>query len=554
MFPDDYLLDSGKMVITMKKIFRKYTILIMTFATIAILSVNGFLGAENLREQYAKEFTNKIDQIISLIHKNASEEESVEADRNAEYLTRIKAARYVIENNAQELNVENMGNLAKTMDIAELYVVDDQGTIIHSTSEIGLGVQLANEKMSSIFLNLYNDYNPQGYLIQDVMKSTSGYAMMCYVAICREDTVGMILAGFAEKSNSEKRNLYSVIFEQFPVGKEEEYFAIDKESGKLLGCSKGADTTAYRNSSGLVEKYASCKEGAFIQNGNNEPCYCVTKEYDDVIVGISIPRHELYQNLIWSMVTTLIYLSVIEGIILILLNSMINRVIIRGMHHILKDMDEIKNGNLNILVDEHATPEFETLSQGINRMVEGMRYENNHDHLTGLCRYAYFKTKAAEQKEHMEPGEVFAVFMMDLDHFKQVNDSYGHDAGDRYLAGFASVMKSMNPKHTLPCRRSGDEFCMAIFGLHSREEVEAYIKEFEEKVRGNVLRIADGVEKTVAFSGGYRVISEENISLAEMMKQADDALYQVKKNQRGMVKSFISLQEESGCKKEGFRV
>ena len=88
-----------------------------------------------------------------------------------------------------------------------------------------------------------------------------------------------------------------------------------------------------------------------------------------------------------------------------------------------------------------------------------MRYENTHDPLTGLYKFQHFKYLAERTLRAMPEGEVAAAVMLDLDYFKGINDTYGHDIGDRYLQSFSAVMDSMPDEHFLTARRSGDEFC-----------------------------------------------------------------------------------------------
>ena len=66
-----------------------------------------------------------------------------------------------------------------------------------------------------------------------------------------------------------------------------------------------------------------------------------------------------------------------------------------------------------------------------------MQYENTHDALTGLCKFGYFKQLAEGILHKLPHGEVCAFVMLDLDYFKPINDTFGHDAGDRYLQGFS---------------------------------------------------------------------------------------------------------------------
>ncbi len=162
-----------------------------------------------------------------------------------------------------------------------------------------------------------------------------------------------------------------------------------------------------------------------------------------------------------------------------------------------------------------------------------MQYENTHDALTKLCKYAHFKSLASETLTHMEDGELCAIVMMDLDSFKSINDTYGHDAGDKYLQSFSAVLKSMPKEHFLTARRSGDEFCMMVFGCSSREDVVQYLEMFYETLSNARAPLSPGTLKSIRASSGFAWTRNPKENLEELLGHADEALYGVKRNLKG---------------------
>lgn len=167
-----------------------------------------------------------------------------------------------------------------------------------------------------------------------------------------------------------------------------------------------------------------------------------------------------------------------------------------------------------------------------------MRYENTHDPLTGLYKYPYFKQLAAERLRRMPDGEVCALVMIDLDYFKGVNDTYGHDVGDRYLQSFSAVMSAMPAEQFLTARRSGDEFCMMIFGCGSREEIRGRLDMFYDRLTQNQVMLSDTESRTVSASAGFAWTNDAGSDIAELLSQADEALYKVKRNTKGVYGEF----------------
>lgn len=162
-----------------------------------------------------------------------------------------------------------------------------------------------------------------------------------------------------------------------------------------------------------------------------------------------------------------------------------------------------------------------------------MRYENTHDPLTGLYKFQHFKYLAERTLRAMPEGEVAAAVMLDLDYFKGINDTYGHDIGDRYLQSFSAVMDSMPDEHFLTARRSGDEFCMMVFGCQGRDEVEKYLDVFYDRLRENQVSLSETECRAISASAGYACTADANIDISELLRQADEVLYAVKRDTKG---------------------
>lgn len=123
--------------------------------------------------------------------------------------------------------------------------------------------------------------------------------------------------------------------------------------------------------------------------------------------------------------------------------------------------------------------------------------------------------------------------MLDLDYFKGINDTYGHDIGDRYLQSFSAVMDSMPDEHFLTARRSGDEFCMMVFGCQGRDEVEKYLDVFYDRLRENQVSLSETECRAISASAGYACTADANIDISELLRQADEVLYAVKRDTKG---------------------
>ncbi|MCI9540362.1 MAG: diguanylate cyclase [Lachnospiraceae bacterium] len=162
-----------------------------------------------------------------------------------------------------------------------------------------------------------------------------------------------------------------------------------------------------------------------------------------------------------------------------------------------------------------------------------MQYENTHDQLTGLYKFRYFTQLAAELLQHMQKGKLCAAVMLDLDNFKAINDTFGHDTGDLYLQKFAEIMQSMPSDHFLTARRSGDEFCMMVFDCGSKLEIEDCLDYFYQVLGKISLVLSDTKSITIKASGGFAWTADAKDNISDLLKHADEALYTMKKDRKG---------------------
>ncbi len=153
-----------------------------------------------------------------------------------------------------------------------------------------------------------------------------------------------------------------------------------------------------------------------------------------------------------------------------------------------------------------------------------LRTEKEYDRMTGL----YNKGKFMEMNKHLfRTQETIAVFNMDVNNLKQVNDTLGHEAGDRLIRKAAESLKRIAARNVLPFRVGGDEF--VVVAIHvSREEAEKIREKWEEGL-AELNRQDDGIRCTVACGFAY---GEPGFDPDEVFAMADRLMYEDKKNRK----------------------
>ncbi|MCK4905334.1 diguanylate cyclase [bacterium] len=131
-------------------------------------------------------------------------------------------------------------------------------------------------------------------------------------------------------------------------------------------------------------------------------------------------------------------------------------------------------------------------------------------------------------------GSKFSVAMLDIDHFKRINDTYGHEMGDRVLHNIAQVVRGYAMPRGITCRYGGEE--LAIFFPHTKLYKAVAISERIHKAVGKVtIPVAKNKKETLTISIGVAT-NYKGESILQTLKRADDALYRAKEGGRNQVK------------------
>ncbi|NNP76190.1 diguanylate cyclase [Acinetobacter sp. Ac_3412] len=171
-----------------------------------------------------------------------------------------------------------------------------------------------------------------------------------------------------------------------------------------------------------------------------------------------------------------------------------------------------------------------------SKLIQELQHTIAHDELTSsLTRRQFLQSVQLFQQQATQSGQSTAFLMLDIDHFKQVNDSYGHQMGDRALQSCVHTIQSLLSPQDLLGRLGGEEF--AIFMTDTDADA-AYL--CAEKIRQQISQTPIEHEQQQRFfiqiSIGICICTPENHhAIEQLFKQADDALYQAKRQGRNQV-------------------
>lgn len=277
-----------------------------------------------------------------------------------------------------------------------------------------------------------------------------------------------------------------------------------------------------------------------------------------------------YQAIISTLPLTLIITLAIILIIAIIISSFLVKKYTDPIISLKNDMRKAADGDLDKRSDIKEENEFGELAEMFNNMMEiisgnykeldkskkileanEIELKKNyeyieqlayHDGLTGLynrvafMKYSYdvFNQEGAQLKRH-------AIFFIDLDNFKNVNDTLGHDYGDLLLKQFSNQLKGLSKENDIVARTGGDEFLVFKSAYDNVDE----LKNFAQSVVDIVKLPFDleGEKAHVSASIGVALFPEHGLSINELIKNADLAMYSAKTSGKNAYRFFDSFMD-----------
>jgi diguanylate cyclase (GGDEF)-like protein len=181
---------------------------------------------------------------------------------------------------------------------------------------------------------------------------------------------------------------------------------------------------------------------------------------------------------------------------------------------------------------------FNAMAETLQRSLEDLNVKAHTDRLTGLANRALLEIEMERMQLAVRYYDVSGFLVLfDLDHFKAINDRYGHDVGDRVLVRFAQLLREKVDRPHIPGRWGGEEFLILVKNVE-----EEAVRELAESLRESVARLTfpEGIPLTV--SAGIAPLSPHS-EPHETLRHADEALYRAKSLGRNRVVIWKEAQE-----------
>jgi len=199
----------------------------------------------------------------------------------------------------------------------------------------------------------------------------------------------------------------------------------------------------------------------------------------------------------------------------------------RLVSYLMRDLSERKKAQTQLLANQ----------QRLDKLA-------NHDHLTGLPNRLFLQAHLPEAIARGQiSGQMLAVLFLDLDRFKHINDSRGHEVGDKLLQEIAKRVRAAVRPVDVVVRMGGDEFVVVLHRVHSPDEVAIAATRINEVLSAPVM--IDGRALVATVSIGVSMFPRDGATMGELLKHSDTAMYQAKDLGRNNFQVFSPQMDRS---------
>jgi len=366
----------------MRKTFLNYLSVVMVIAMFITIGSIFILRSYSSQNSMKETSLLKMEQVYQIITSNNNEIEAIKQSTNEDYITRTKAFAYMINKNPEILeDIQELELIKDTLNVDELHVIDSDGILKWGTVPEYYNLDFRNSNQTSEFLPALTDKNFE--YAQEIQPNASKGILFQYVGVARLDKPGIVQIGLRPErvENLIKSNDLSKVLSKIDTSDGFKFIAINAEDNTILSHENsdyiGKTIEELNFPSNYLEKF---ERGAFFKFDGAKKFY-VMKQYDNIILGIYETKKELYADRNSQIFLIGIIVFGIFVILVVFINYLLKTKIISGVNDIIVCLKNITGGNLNTTVNIRSNPEFSSLSDGINEMVESIKSKMNETYL-----------------------------------------------------------------------------------------------------------------------------------------------------------------------------
>ncbi len=353
----------------MKKIFTQRLFCYMLAAL--LITITAIFGLQTVVSQTGNDSASrdKLEAVREKLEDNEANIQQLTDNLGQDNLAKTRAfADMLAADKSIYGNAAKLNEIKERLMVNELHIIDEEGIITSSTIDAYIGFDMKSGEQSNAFMVIVDD--PSIEIVQEPQVNVAEGVVVQYIGVARTDDKGLVQVGV--RPEVLERTLagteISVVLRDIDFGETGYVYAIDAASGQILAHQNESLIGIAATDAGFPSNLTG--KGKAVIDGKKG--YYMAEEYNGRIIGTFMPASEYYAGRLNQTVVVSLSLLLIFGVLLLMINRMVDDKIVSGINRISNSMKEIAGGKFDITVNEQGNPEFSMLSDSINKMVEGI--------------------------------------------------------------------------------------------------------------------------------------------------------------------------------------
>lgn len=353
----------------MKKMFTKRLFAYMLAALLVTITAIFVLQTVITQRNNTASSRAKLQDVREKLVSNEDNIERLTNNLSEDNLAKTRAfADMLAADRTLARDTDRLNEIKDRLMVNELHIIDEDGIITSSTIPSYVGFDMKSGEQSNAFMVIVDD--PSIEIAQEPQVNVAEGVVMQYIGVARKDDKGLVQVGVRPEVLEDMlaSTALDAVLRDIDFGEKGYVYAIDASSGEILAHSNAALIGTSATDAGFPARLTG--QGKARIDGVSG--YYLAEEYEGRIIGTFMPANEYYaqrrnQTLVVSLSMVLIF-----GVLLGLINHMVDSKIVQGINRITNSMRGIADGNFNTAIHEDGNPEFVMLSDSMNKMVENI--------------------------------------------------------------------------------------------------------------------------------------------------------------------------------------
>lgn len=358
----------------MLKKFGKCMIIVFIIGSLLLTGLIVQIQYNTSKTNEKQIFEQQIVKADELLDNNNNEIKELTETLNEEYITKADAFAFMLTLDKSLLtNKARLDNICKILNVDELHITDANGVLQWGTVEDYYGFDFSTSDQTKEFMPILDD--PSLKIAQEPQPNGTKGILYQYISVSRQDSKGIVQIGMSPTRLEQaiQDNSVENVFNSYTFGNNSIIFALNKDDLTFLSFKNNPELIGTKiTDAGVNEKDIQIDKFKALKI-DGQKYFTTFFEKDDMLLCTATPVHELTKGLMTLGLSSYAFVLVIFVAIYITIMRLLQMQVIKGIYSTVDTIQQISSGNLDTVADVNTSPEFTSLSDGINAMTKSLK-------------------------------------------------------------------------------------------------------------------------------------------------------------------------------------